>query len=204
MSYTILNELTIAEQIETTGRASVTIDVDGCYGGLGGSIRVDVRPESYSDEEPTFEFKVTTNFAPKPSTDIVTALENFTEAMRMVTDTVNYYKIEEHELVAAFARLKESIAAERTEAEKRFSNDTTMFYTAEKAVDELIETARSGSGAYELVLRYRGEDAKTTVIAKKGWDGKVRLEHHGYKTSKKSVINFIQDRCAEVVKLEKY
>lgn len=204
MSYTILNKLTIAEQIEATGHASLTIDVDGCYGGLGGYLRVDVRPESYSDEEPTFEFKVTTNFAPKPSTDIVTALENFTEAMRMVTDTVNYYKIEEHELVAAFARLKENLATERTEAEERLSNDTTMFYTARETVEKLIKTARNGRGKYEMKIRRRGEDSTFDMYAEKGRDGKVRLERYGYKTSKKAVINEIQDHGAELISIEKY
>lgn len=205
MSYTILEKLTVAEQIETTGRASVTIDVDGCYGGLGGSIRVSVSPESYIDEEPTFEFKVTTNFAPNPSTDIVTALENFTETMRMVTDTVNYYKIEEHELVAAYAKFKELLKAQADEAKERILNDTTMFYTAHKTVEKLIKTARNGRGKYVMKIRRRGEtDYTFDIIASKGRDGKIRLENYGYKTSKKAVINEIQDRGAELISIEKY
>ena len=205
MSYTILNELTVVEQIEKTGRASVTIDVDGCYGGLGGGIRVEVAREYYVDDKFVFEFNVHTNFAPKPETDIVVALENFTEAMSVVTETVAYYKENMSLLTEAFEVFKGSIEAERVEAEERFKNDTSMFYTAEKAVNELASTARNGSGAYEMRIRRRGEtDYTIDIVASKGRDGKIRFEQYGYKTSKKAVIRDIQERGAEVVSIERY
>ena len=205
MSYKVLETLTVVEQIETTGRASVTIDVDGCYGGLvSGSIRVDVTRDVYS-EETVYDFKVNTNFNPKESTDIVVALGNFTKALEVVTDTIEYYKENMALLAEAFATFKKSIEAEHAAAKERFQNDTSMFYTAEKEIEKLASAARNGWGKYVMKVRMRGEADRTfEIYAKAGRDNKVRFDRYGYKTSKKAMVREIQDHGAEVISIERY